>query len=159
MVQKRICPGHNRRNYLRALCCVFLPAPGSRLCPWKILLAWMTDCYRAAHRLLLWEWSLSDIFWVTGTICPYSWGKTGWCEQSSGMQFSFLFGIPEFESAVGWWGGWFRITCFVPCSAVNSKHNLLWFTYCIAGDIFFLQSRQFKNIIFFPAIQIGLDVA
>lgn len=133
---------------VRALCHVFLPASSSHLCPWKISFAQMTDCHRAGHRLLLWDESLLAFFWVTGTICPSSWGRAGWSKCSPGMLFSFLFGISDLAAVAVWCGGWFGMTCFVPCSAAKPGHNLIWLTYCIAGDMFCCKADGFKINIF-----------
>lgn len=98
------------------------------------------------HGLLLWDGSLWTFFWVTGTICPPCWGKAGWSEWSPGTPFSFWFGIPELVSVVGWWGGWFRVTCFVLCPAANPRHNLLWITCYIAEDMFCCKADSYKMI-------------
>lgn len=61
-----------------------------------------------------------------------------------GRLFSFLFGIPDLASIAVWWGGWFGMTCFVPCSAAKPRHNLLWLTYCIAGSVLCCRADGFK---------------
>lgn len=104
------------------------------------------------HDRLLQDWDIGyccevGAFWRSSESLvpsvPIPEVRLEWCEQGSGMLFSFLFGIPEPGSTAGWWEGWFRITCFVPNSAANSGHNLLWFAYCIIRDMFFLLSRTF----------------
>lgn len=132
----------------RALSYVFLPASSSHLCPWKIyLLGWQTVT-GLGHRLLRWDESLLAFFWVTGTICPSSWGKAGWSKWSPGMLFRFLFGIPDLASVAVRCGGWFGMTCFVPRSAAKLGHNLLWLTYCVAGDMFCCRADGFRMNVF-----------
>lgn len=111
------------------------------------LLGWQTVT-GLGHRLLLWDESLLAFFWVTGTICPSSWGKAGWSEWSPGILFSFLFGIPDLASVTVWRGGWLEMTCLVPRSAVKPGHNLLWLTYCIAGGMFGCKADGFKMNVF-----------
>lgn len=113
----------------------------------KNTMGWLTVT-GLGHRLLLWDESLLAFFWVTGTICPSSWGKAGWSEWSSAMLFRFLFGIPDLASVAVWWGGWFGMTCFVLCSAAKLGHNLLWLTYCIAGDMFCCRADGFRMNVF-----------
>lgn len=110
------------------------------------------------HRLLLWDGSLLEFFWVTGTICPSVWGKAGWSEWSPGTLFGFLFGIPELASVAGWRQGWFRISRFVPCSAANPGHNLLWFTSCVGGDVFCCKAGCFRVVLLLVR-HVGLGVA
>lgn len=120
------------------------------------LLGWQTVT-GLGHRLLLWDESLLAFYWVTGTICPSSWGEAGWSEWSPGMLFSFFFGIPDLAAVMVRCGGWFGITCLVPCSAVNPGHNLLWLTlYCRRHVL--LQSRWFQNECFLLVRHIGPGV-